>query len=98
MHCKDVSVREVDFPLTEENIVRMFRSWTAYPRPEAMVLITGSEYATVCIEKEKGTGLFSPVVSFEIISLPETTAYFEDPSLVVLIDPALVRIQERHPG
>ena len=98
MHCKDVSVREVDFPLTEENIVRMFRSWTAYTRTEDMVLINGSEYATVCIEKEKGTGLFRPVVSFEIISLPENTDYFEDPSLDVLNEPAMVRIQDRHPG
>lgn len=98
MHCKDVSVREVDFPLTEENIARMFGSWSAYTRTEEMVLINGSDHATVRIEKEKGTGLFRPVVSFEIVSLPDNTDLIEDHALDVLNVPAMARIQAGHPG
>lgn len=98
MHCKDVSVREVDFPLTEENISRMLGSWKAYTRTEDMVLINGSDHATVRVEKEKGTGLFRPVVSFEIVSLPENTDFLDDPSLDVLNVPAMARIQAEHPG
>ncbi len=98
MHCKDVSVREVDFPLTEENITRMFGSWSAYTRTEDMVLINGSDHATVRIEKEKGTGLFRPVVSFEIVSLPDNTDLIEDHALDVLNVPAMARIQAGHPG
>ncbi|MDD4185211.1 MAG: hypothetical protein PHX75_01010 [Candidatus Methanomethylophilaceae archaeon] len=98
MHCKDVSVREVDFPLTEENITRMFGSWSAYTRTEEMVLINGSDHATVRIEKEKGTGLFRPVVSFEIVSLPDNTDLIEDHALDVLNVPAMARIQAGHPG
>ncbi|KQM09874.1 hypothetical protein AOA81_06450 [Methanomassiliicoccales archaeon RumEn M2] len=98
MHCKDVSFREVDFPLTEENIARMFGSWSAYTRTEEMVLINGSDHATVRIEKEKGTGLFRPVVSFEIVSLPDNTDLIEDHALDVLNVPAMARIQAGHPG
>lgn len=76
----------------------MFGSWSAYTRTEDMVLINGSDHATVRIEKEKGTGLFRPVVSFEIVSLPDNTDLIEDPALDVLNVPAMARIQAGHPG
>lgn len=98
MHCKDVSVREVDFPLTEANIAGMLSSWKAYTRTEDMVLVNGDDYATVRIEKAKGNDLFRPVVSFRIVSLPENTDFLDDPSLDVLNVPAMARIQAERPG
>jgi len=98
MHCKDVSVREVDVELTEENIDILMKDWMAYKRAEFIVLKNGDDHATLHIEKESGTGLFSKVKGYEILSLPEETDYVEDPSIDVLNMPILASIQVAHPG
>ncbi|MCG7844339.1 MAG: hypothetical protein MIO90_02780, partial [Methanomassiliicoccales archaeon] len=68
-HCKDVSMRHVDFPLTRENILREFHGKIAYTRTDFMVLRNGNDTATVRVTKKKGKDLFRPITDLEIISL-----------------------------
>ena len=89
MHCKDVSVRDVDIGLTKENIDLLMKDWKAYKRAEFIVLKNGDDYATLHIEKDDSKDLFSKVSGYEILSLPEGTDYVEDPSIDVLNMPTL---------
>lgn len=98
MHCKDVSVRDVDFSLDEDSISAMMEGWTAYVRTEYLVLRHGDELAVVELRKSGGDGLFRRLESFGIVSLPKDTAFVDDPSLDVLNTPALARLQLAHPG
>lgn len=83
-HCKDVSVREVDFPLTEPNIVEKALGMKAYTRTDYMVLRHGIETAVILVEKVNGKELFREVIDVEVISLPEDTVFIEDEDIDVL--------------
>ena len=98
MHCKDVSVREVGFPLTSEKIAENMSDWKAYARCEFLILRNGDEYAVLRVTKEDGIGLFKKVIDYEILSLPEDTDYVCDGSIDVLNIPSLAKIQSEHPG
>ena len=98
MHCKDVSVREVDFPLTEGSIAENMSDWKAYARCEFLVLINGDGRAVLRVRKEDGIGLFKKVTDYDILSLPAETDYVHDETIDVLNIPSLARIQSEHPG
>ena len=98
MHCKDVSVRDVDFALTENNIDIYLYGRSSYTRTEYIVFRNGGDYAVVEIHKVPGKDLFKAVSGHTVISLPESTVFFEDPGLDVLNTPALAEIQQRYPG
>ena len=98
MHCKDVSVREVNFDLTSENIADRMTDWTAYARCEYLILRNGDSFAALRIIKEDGIGLFRKVRDYEILSLPEDTDYVKDDSIDVLNIPSLAHIQSEHMG
>ena len=73
MHCKDISLRKVDFPLTEESIYKHLKDWEAYRRTEYLILSNGDDLAVVRLVKDTGDGLFKRVTSCEIVSLPKDT-------------------------
>lgn len=98
MHCKDVSMHDVDIPLDRESISRLMEEWTAYKRTDHLVLRNGDEYAVVRLFKSDEPGLFRKVDGYEIVSLPEETVYVEEPEMDVLNTPALARLQARFPG
>ena len=98
MHCKDVSLHDVDFPLTEKNISEAVLSWEVYVRTEYLVLRRGNELAVIRLTKETSEGLFRKVTGTEIVSLPEKTVFVKDPVTDVLNLPALASVQERYPG
>ena len=98
MHCKDVSMRDVDFDIDEDSIARLMDGWTAYVRTEFLVLHHGDQYAVLELHKEQGKDLFRILESYDIVSLPEDTVYHEDPELDVLNTPALARVQSMYPG
>ena len=97
MHCKDISVREVDFPLTEKSITEAMSDWIAYRRAEHVVLKNSDKYAIVKLCKESDDSLFEKVTSFEIISLPDETVFVERPDTDVLNLTAMARIQLEFP-
>lgn len=97
MHCKDVSVHDVDFPLDEPSIRKAMSGWKIYTRTEHLVLRNGG-LAVVRLEKEDLPSLFRKVLSVNVVSLPEETVYVEDPDFDVLNHPALAALQAKHPG
>ena len=54
MHCKDVSMRDVDFDIDEDSIARLMDGWTAYVRTEFLVLHHGDQYSVLELHKEQG--------------------------------------------
>ena len=97
MHCKDVSMHDVDIPLDREHISELMRGWTAYVRTDDLVLRNGDSYAVVRLVKSQDPGLFRKVLDFEILSLPDETVYVEEPDMDVLNIPALAGLQARYP-
>jgi hypothetical protein len=83
-HCKDVSVRDVDFNLTKENIVDKSEGKKAYTRTGFIILRHGKEMAILKVEKEGGKDLFRPIKSVEVVSLPEETVFVKDDEMDVL--------------
>jgi hypothetical protein len=98
MHCKDISLHEVDFSLTEENISEAVLGWAVYTRTEYIVLRNKEDLAVVKISKGGSGELFKKVIGVEMISLPEDTIFIKDKETDVLNLPSLVLVQERHPG
>ena len=98
MHCKDVSVRDVDVELTEKNIGELMRDWKAYTRAEYVILRNGNDHAVVKMVKEDGIDLFRKVADHEIISLPSDTVFADVPDADVVNIPAMASIQNEHPG
>jgi len=98
MHCKDISLREVDFPLTERDITDIVSGWDLYVRTEYIVLRNKNDLAVVKVLKDVSENLFRKVTGIEVISLPEETVFVRDPSVDVLNIPALASVQERYLG
>lgn len=83
-HCKEVSVKKVEFPLTDEEIRKNILGKLAYRRTKYLVLNNGDKWAVVRIKKPLTKELFSSIEEIEIISLPPTTKYLEERSIDVL--------------
>jgi hypothetical protein len=95
-HCKDVSLREVDFPLTEENIIRHARAHKAYTRTEFMILKRGQEVAVIHLVKRPGKELFREIAEVEVLALPGDAVYIEDESIDVLTRHKMAALARRH--
>ena len=98
MHCKDVSVREVDFELTPSSIASEMDCWTAYAKCDYLVLRNEDSFAVLRVRKEDGIGLFRKVIDYDILSLPEDTDYVREETVDVLNIPSLALIQSEHRG
>ena len=97
-HCKDVSLRHVDFPLTEENIAGNIDGKKAYTRTDFMILRNGEETAVIKVTKEKGKDLFRPICGHEVVSLPDDTIYLKDETIDVLNQSQMARVARQHQG
>jgi hypothetical protein len=97
-HCKDVSVREVDFPLTGEEIARHTAGKKAYTRTEFIILKNGDEYAVLQVFKEDGIDLFRPISAYKVIALPDSTIFVHDEEIDVLNRSRMANVALRHPG
>lgn len=96
-HCKDVSVRRVDFKLTEKNITSHIKNKKGYTRTEYIILLNGNDAAILKIIKADGKELFRPIVNYEIVGLPEDTVFLKDESVDVLNPSDMVRIASKYP-
>jgi hypothetical protein len=83
-HCREVSVKRVAFPLTEVEIRKNLLTKPAYKRTKFMILNNEESWAVTKIKKSHEDQLFSNIDEVEIISLPDSTAYIEDPNIDVL--------------
>ena len=98
MHCKDVSFREVTYPLTLENISRELQNWVAYTRTYYVIFRNGDDFAVVGLRRPIEGGLFRKAIGFDMISTPEETVYHEDPELDVINPSAMAEVQRMFPG
>ncbi|MDD1756833.1 MAG: hypothetical protein LUQ39_08385 [Methanomassiliicoccales archaeon] len=97
-HCKDVSVRDVDFHLTKDSILEAAKGKKAYTRTEFLILRHRGEAAIVHVEKEEGVELFRPIKEIEILALPEDTVFVKDDAMDVLNRSEMARLARQHPG
>ncbi|MGD0056426.1 MAG: hypothetical protein ABSB83_01035 [Methanomassiliicoccales archaeon] len=95
-HCKSVSIRNVAFPLTVDDIGKHVEGKKAYTRTEYLILRNGEDLAVIRIEKENGVPLFRPITHFEIVSLPPDTIYVEDQSIDVLNASQMAKLSREH--
>lgn len=83
-HCKEVSVRSVDFELTEESIQSFLSGKRAYIRTRFYVFHSGDDWAVAEIEKTDENSVLNGIASVRVLSLPAETHFVDDPSLEVL--------------
>ncbi|MGI5965015.1 MAG: DUF7714 family protein [Candidatus Methanomethylophilaceae archaeon] len=98
MHCKDISVMEADFPLTEEGIRKGLTGHMSYVRAKYTVMSKDGKYAVAELIKDDGEGLFRKINSVKIISLPEDTVFVDMPEMDVLNTPERAELQKKYPG
>jgi len=94
-HCNEVSVRRVSFPLNRSEILGRSVGKKAYTRTGYLILQNDSEWAVTKIEKVEGSDLFREIKEVEIISLPESTDYVEDPTIDLSNPSAMVKKAEQ---
>ncbi|UCE44837.1 MAG: hypothetical protein JSU93_05430 [Methanobacteriota archaeon] len=83
-HCKEVSVRHVNFHLDEENIREYLAGKRAYIRTRFIVMHHDDEWAVTRVEKKEVNGVLQPIEAADILSLPGETSFVDDPTLDVL--------------
>lgn len=83
-HCKEVSIKNVEFPLAEKEIRKNLLGKTAYKKTRFIILNNGDDWAVVGIRKPQTKNLFSKIEDLEILSLPDSTQYLDDNSINVL--------------
>ena len=83
-HCKEVSVKSVRFKLTEKSIKDFLNGKRAYIRTRYYVFNSGEEWAVALVVKKLTNDILQDIASVHILSLPDETSYYEDPSLEVL--------------
>jgi len=94
-HCKEVSVRSVDFELTEDNIRRFLSGKRAYIRTRFYVFNFRSEWAVAEVEKTDTNSVLKDIKSVRVLSLPGETAFVDDPSLEVLSASVMCALQRK---
>jgi hypothetical protein len=94
-HCKEVSVKSVDFDLTEQSIKSFLKGKKAYIRTRFYVFNSGNEWAVALIVRKLSNDILQEIASVHILSLPSETSFFEDPSLEVLSASVMGSVREK---
>lgn len=94
-HCKEVSVKTVEFDLTAENIKVFLKGKKAYIRTRYYVFNSGKNWAVALIVKKLENEVLQDISSVHILTLPNDTSFVEDPSLDVLSASSMGALRER---
>lgn len=97
-HCKEVGLKEVDYPLTEQEIKNHLMGRKFYTRTRYLVLTRGKEWAVADLKKRDIRALFREVVGVKVISLPKETVFIEEPKIDVLNPTSMTELAMDHPG
>jgi len=84
-----VSVQKVDFELNETRIQNFLCGKEAYFQTDYIVLRRGDECAVVEISKVNHEDLFCRITAVEVMSLPQSSRWIDDPSVDTGIPSAL---------
>ncbi len=93
-HCKEVSVKFVDFELTEENIKSYLSGKRAYIRTRFYAFNSGNDWAVALVVKKNRIQVLQDIASVHVLSLPKETSFVDDPSLEVLSGSVMGRLRE----
>ena len=94
-HCKEVSVKSVNFELTEKNIKDFLKGKRAYIRTRYYVFHNGREWAVALIVRRPSNDILQEIASIHILSLPKDTSFVEDGSMEVLSASLMGSLRER---
>lgn len=93
-HCKEVSVKTVTFQLTADSIKNYLAGKRAYIRTRYYVFNSGDDWAVALIVKKLTNDVLQDIASVHILSLPEDTAFVEEPSMDVLSASSMGALRE----
>jgi len=96
VHCKEVSVKSVTFPLTEQGILRFLEGKRAYIRTKYFLFNNGADWAIVKIRKKESNSILQPITAVDIVALPSDVSFVADPSLDVLSATLMGSLREAH--
>ncbi|MEM2891311.1 MAG: hypothetical protein QXJ32_02215 [Thermoplasmata archaeon] len=94
-HCKEVSVKKVDFELTPESIKSYLRKRKVYIRSRYFVLNSGDDWAVALVVKKLTNEVLQEVASVHVLSLPHETTYIEEPGLEIMSASAMGALREK---
>jgi hypothetical protein len=95
-HCKEVSVKSVTFPLTEQGIVRFLEGKRAYIRTKYFLFNNKDDWAIVRIRKKEANSILQPITNVDVVALPGEVSFVEDPSLDVLSASLMGSLRDAH--
>lgn len=93
--CREVSVQDVDIPLTPDAIRAHLLGKEAYRRTDFVVLRAGDDLAITAVTRADPPALFSPITDVTVLSLPHETAWVDDPDADVMNATQLARAAKR---
>ena len=94
-HCKEVSIKKVDFELTQESIKSYLKGKRAYVRTRYYVFNSGSDWAVALIVRKPSNDVLQEIASVHILSLPQDTRFVEDSSKEVLSASSMGALREK---
>lgn len=94
-HCKEVSLKKVDFELTEKSIKGFLTGKRAYIRTRYYVFNSGKDWAVALIVRKESNNVLQEIASIHILTLPKDTVFIEDSDLDVLSASAMGALRER---
>jgi hypothetical protein len=94
---REVSVADVDVPLTAAALTEHFRGRECYRRTRYIVARHGGANALVEVTLEDTGPLFSPAVDVEVLALPDETVFVEAPEVDTGVPSQLASIAVEHP-
>jgi hypothetical protein len=94
---REVSVAEVDVPLTEAALVEYFRGRECYRRTRFVVARRGGAHALVEVVLEDTGPLFSPAVGVAVLALADETVFVERPEVDTGVPSQLASVAVEHP-
>ena len=95
---REVSVGQVDFPLTPQNLTGHFLGRECYRRTRYVVVRNSEGTALVAIEPADPEPLFSPAAAVAVLALPAETVDVRRPELDVGVPSQLATVAVEHPG
>ena len=95
---REVSVADVDVPLSALALIEHFRGRECYRRTRYIVARHGGAHALVEVTLEDTGPLFSPAVDVEVLALPDETVFVEAPEVDTAVPSQLASIAVEHPG
>jgi len=82
-HTRDLSVKKVDFPLTEERIREYLIGRDSHRRTKFILLRRGQQCCVVKLIKRGKGRVFDRIVGFKVLAPPEETVWMEAPEVDV---------------